>query len=210
MTYTTIYNDPFSRAKAIEPWVFWDNAFTDDELKKVEEYCDEQGTQRGSIFGFGPEKTAEEVEKFRTSDIGFHSRNADTSWIFDRLNFVIQSANEMFFNYHLNGYSFFQYTTYKAEEKGRYDWHMDMAVGQSSRENTEPHPRKLSVTLLLNDDFEGGEFQINLSKEDQPETIKIPKGRAVLFPSYVLHRVTPVTKGIRKSLVVWTLGPKFV
>jgi PKHD-type hydroxylase len=207
MSYTTIYNDPFSRAKAIEPWAFWDNAFTTEELKKIEDYCDEQGTKRGTLFG---KQDIDDVEKHRTSNVGFHDRNTDTAWIFDRLNFVIQSANEMFFNYHLNGYSFFQYTTYNAEELGRYDWHMDIALAGGSRVNNDPQPRKLSLTLMLNDDFEGGNFQINVSKEENSETIDVPKGRAILFPSFILHRVTPVTKGVRKSLVIWTLGPKFV
>ena len=62
------------------------------------------------------------------------------------------------------------------------------------------------MTLLLNDDFEGGDFEINLS---QPEKIDVRKGRAIFFPSHILHRVTPVTKGTRKSLVIWVEGPRW-
>jgi PKHD-type hydroxylase len=210
MTYTTIYNDPYTRGKVVHPWIYWDQTFAEDEIAKIVEYCDNHETKRGSTFSHDADKNLEEVERFRTSNIAFHSRTPETAWIFDRLNFVIQSANEMFFNYHLNGYSFFQYTTYDAKEKGRYDWHMDMCLGEQSRNMLDIEPRKLSLTLLLNDDFEGGEFQINLGKEEEAQTIDIPKGRLIMFPSYILHRVKPITKGIRKSLVVWVIGPKFV
>jgi PKHD-type hydroxylase len=82
---------------------------------------------------------------------------------------------------------------------------MDQALGR----NFDTHTRKLSVVVALNDGFEGGQFQINTNGEHNPETIPLPKGRLVVFPSYILHRVTPVTKGVRHSLVVWVVGPKF-
>lgn len=72
--------------------------------------------------------------------------------------------------------------------------------------------RKLSMTVVLNDDYEGGEFQFaTYSKEKcMIQTPEINKtGSIVVFPSDMEHRVTPVTKGIRYSLVVWFLGPPF-
>jgi PKHD-type hydroxylase len=80
----------------------------------------------------------------------------------------------------------------------------------SKKYGLDAEPRKLSLTLLLNDDFEGGEFQVNDGKEEMAITVPMNKGRVVLFPSFMIHRVKPVTKGVRKSLVVWVLGPKFV
>jgi PKHD-type hydroxylase len=74
-------------------------------------------------------------------------------------------------------------------------------------------PRKLSIAMLLNtpgEDFEGGEFQINGWRENKPINIDIRKGRIIAFPSFMIHRVCPVTKGVRKSLVIWVSGPKFV
>jgi len=59
------------------------------------------------------------------------------------------------------------------------------------------------------DEYEGGEFQINNSDEKDAETIPTKKGRMILFPSFMIHRVAPVTKGKRKSVVVWVTGPKF-
>lgn len=202
MTYTTIYNNPWQRSQITFPYVTWDNGFTNEELDAIVKYCDEAGTDLGTTFG---SKSREEIEKHRVSNVKFHDRNENTAWIFDKLNFIIQAANEQFYNFHLNGYSQFQYTTY--DQNGRYDWHTDMSFGQKFGEDAEP--RKLSLTLLLNEDFEGGQFQINNGKEETPIDVEMHKGRVVLFPSFMIHRVAPVTKGIRKSLVVWTLGPKF-
>lgn len=203
MTYTTIYNNPWQRSQITFPYVTWDGAFTDEELKAIVDYCDSSGTEQGVTFGA---QSKEDIEKHRVSNVKFHERNENTAWIFDKLNFIIQAANEQFYNFHLNGYDSFQYTTY--DSNGRYDWHTDMTFGEKFGNDAEP--RKLSLSLALNDDFEGGEFQINNGKEETPLIVPMHKGRAVLFPSFMIHRVTPVTKGNRKSLVVWCLGPKFI
>jgi PKHD-type hydroxylase len=205
MKYNSIFNDPWTRTKITYPWVYWDNGFTDEEIQKIIAYCEEQGTVMGVTFG---SENEEDIKKHRVSNVKFHNRNPDTEWIFNRLNVIIQSINEQFYGFDLNGYNSFQYTTYQAEKDGRYDWHTDMEFGTSLSNDLEP--RKLSMTLLLNDDFEGGEFQIKKGKEEDAETIPVPKGRAIFFPSFMIHRVKPVTKGIRRSLVVWVIGPKFV
>lgn len=200
--YTTIYNDPWTRSQITNGFVTWENAFSEKELENVVEYCDALGTEKGVTFGAG---TDEEIEQNRVSNVKFHYRNSETAWMFDKLNLVIQAANEQFYNFHLNGYQTFQYTTY--DSTGRYDWHTDMSFGQKFGNDAEP--RKLSLSLLLNDDFEGGEFQVNQGKEENAVTVPMRKGSIVLFPSFMIHRVTPITKGNRKSLVVWVLGPKF-
>jgi len=207
MTYATIYNDPWRRSVITETWTYWDNGFTNEELKRIEDYCDSQGTELGTTGGAGSESTPETVGQHRVSDVKFHHRNAETSWFFDKINHYVQATNESYYNFNLNGFSTFQYTTYTAEQQGRYDWHTDMIF--SSHYRDEFQTRKLSITLLLNDDFEGGEFQINIGKESNPTIVPVPKGRAIFFPSFLLHRVTSITKGIRKSIVVWVLGPKF-
>ena len=72
--------------------------------------------------------------------------------------------------------------------------------------------RKVSMSLLMNDEFEGGELDIEIYKpgtEPRYDTIKLPKGSAVFFQSDRWHRVRPVTKGIRKSLVAWFYGPPY-
>lgn len=204
MKYTTIYNDPYARAKYMEPWVYWDDAFTDEELERIVLYCESFDLEQGTLLDT---KVKEEVEKHRVSDVRFHERNPENAWIFDRLNFAIQAVNEKFYNFDLNGYSKFQYTTYDSEKNGHYDWHMDTSVGRTPIDDIEM--RKLSLTLLLNDTFKGGEFCINLGSEKNADFPPMKKGRIILFPSFMNHRVQPVTMGTRRSLVVWVLGPKF-
>jgi|TARA_B110000977_G_C10777652_1_gene377276 predicted 2-oxoglutarate/Fe(II)-dependent dioxygenase YbiX len=97
-----------------------------------------------------------------------------------------------------------QYTHYGVGDK--YDWHVDQIIDDEDNENC----RKLSFTLLLNDDFEGGNLDIECGSPGNPErvkTIELQKGDIVFFPSYLWHRVTPVTSGERHSLVGWIQGP---
>ena len=94
-----------------------------------------------------------------------------------------------------------QFTHYL--EGGFYEWHMDNdVVGKH-----QPPVRKISMTLLLSDPntFEGGELEF-MSKG---KTAKLKQGQAIFFASWLQHRVKPVTKGERKSLVMWFGGPPF-
>jgi PKHD-type hydroxylase len=93
-----------------------------------------------------------------------------------------------------------QYTVYEESVNGHYDWHIDMGPEKASR--------KLSLVCQLSDpsEYEGGELQINTGEILIPEK---EKGTVIIFPSYLLHRVTPVTKGTRRSLVLWIEGPAF-
>ena len=96
---------------------------------------------------------------------------------------------------------FAQYTEYS--EGGFYDWHMDSDIVGIN----EPPVRKISMTCLLSheSEFEGGGLE--LMTEGQ---IARPKqGQAIFFASFIRHRVIPITKGVRKSLVMWFGGPSF-
>ena len=94
-----------------------------------------------------------------------------------------------------------QYTEYP--EGGFYDWHVD----NYDNCQHEPPVRKISMTCLLSpeNEFEGGDLE--LIKEGQ--AIKLKQGQAAFFASFIRHRVAPVTKGVRRSLVMWFGGPPF-
>jgi len=79
-----------------------------------------------------------------------------------------------------------------------YDWHIDVAPPVNETQ------RKLSVSILLNDNFEGGEFDFDLEKDVLKKV-----GSVLVFPSFVRHRVRPVTKGTRYTAVNWIVGDKF-
>jgi len=94
-----------------------------------------------------------------------------------------------------------QYTHYPVG--GFYNWHTDNdIVGKN-----EPPVRKISMTLLLSppNEFEGGDLELM----DQGKTAKLKQGGAIFFASFIRHRVKPVTRGERKSLVMWFGGPSF-
>jgi PKHD-type hydroxylase len=96
-----------------------------------------------------------------------------------------------------------QYTAYSAERGGHCDWHDDQ------HDSPGALPRKLSLVLLLSDEtaYEGGDFE-SFDRGPRPIGVRT-KGALIVFPSFLSHRVTPVTKGYRQSLVAWITGPKF-
>ena len=91
---------------------------------------------------------------------------------------------------------------YKSADKGHYDWHIDAGAPNNGIQ------RKLSISILLSNpsEFEGGELQF---KEIEDQKILTKQGSIVVFPSFIEHRVTPVTKGDRYSAVTWAHGPSF-
>ena len=215
-SYKTIYNNPTERMRKFYTWCYWDGAFTDEELDKMCEYFEKTGVERGTTVGPKEGEKGKAIqtpnEDVRTSNVKFHNYgDPETTWIFQRINWVITEINNQYYNFDLNGYDTMQYTTYDGEEKGKYDFHQDTIMGQNLPDNMI-ETRKLSMTMMLNRpgvDFEGGDFQINSGQEKDAETVELTRGRIILFPSFAIHRVAPVTKGTRKSLVVWVLGPKF-
>lgn len=221
MSYTTIMNNPWERNTITYPWVYWDGAFSEEELKKMCDYFAEQGVERGTtVAAKVSEANTGEIkieqtpnESVRKSNVKFHNRNENTAWIYDRFNWVIQQLNEQFYGFDLYGYDTMQYTEYESVENGKYDFHMDTIMGRNVPTDMQTQGlRKLSLTMALNEpgvDFEGGNFQINQGQEADAENVELKKGRIIAFPSWMLHRVAPTTKGKRKSLVIWVLGPKF-
>jgi len=94
-----------------------------------------------------------------------------------------------------------QYTEYPAG--GFYDWHIDSDINCTN----EPPVRKISMTCLLSheSEFEGGGLELMSDGK-----IARPKqGQAIFFASFIRHRVIPITKGTRKSLVMWFGGTPF-
>jgi PKHD-type hydroxylase len=119
--------------------------------------------------------------------------------------------NDWFYGFELTGYASMQYTEYGADN-GHYGWHMDLCMDKDCLPAEMIEPRKLSLSLLLSEqgvDYEGGDFQFNMGTEAGCRTAECRKGCIVAFPSWMIHQVTPVTKGVRKSLVIWVVGPKY-
>lgn len=212
MNYKKLTNNTYERSIKTYEYVWWNNAFTDEELKKIELTCEQEELEDSTTIG---STNKEQVEQVRKSKVKFFSKNCSTDWIFERFNNIITDLNETYYNFDLNGYDSFQYTFYDSNVKGKYDWHMDTTLGNSidlmGPNNKET--RKLSMIMLLSEpnvDFCGGEFQLYTGGDfDKSITPDMKKGTIICFPSFLIHRVKPVILGVRKSIVIWVTGPKF-
>jgi PKHD-type hydroxylase len=187
------------------PYVFWDNFFTDIELDSIEKYCAEiNELETGKVYDH---KGGDAVSEVRKSQIKFFNKEENNKWIFEKLNLITEHINGQFFNYDLIGYDYIQYTEYN--KKGDfYGFHTDMILGDEL-EIGMVLPRKLSFSLILSDTstYKGGDFEVDIGGKIQIAEQK--RGRILAFPSFVKHQVTPIKKGIRKSVVWWAVGPKF-
>jgi PKHD-type hydroxylase len=115
----------------------------------------------------------------------------------------IEMANQSAeWGYSLGSQEQTQIGRYKSADEGYYDWHMDAGVPQNGIQ------RKLSISILLNDpsEFEGGILQF---KGMEDRNLLDKQGTIIVFPSFIEHKVTPVTKGVRYTAVTWASGPSF-
>ena len=149
-----------------------------------------------------------ELEKKRKSNVVW----MNPVWIYRELHPLVYEANtNAGWNYHWDWSESCQFTKYDGNKKQHYDWHTDAGT----RINQNGKIRKLSMTVALVDgsEYEGGDFEINMSTPDR-ENIHVVKeakikGSVTIFPSFVWHRVKPVTAGTRYSLVNWHQGRPF-
>ncbi|GKY88399.1 2OG-Fe(II) oxygenase [Sinisalibacter aestuarii] len=124
-------------------------------------------------------------------------------WVTDRLIDLVRKANHQF-HFDLDALRESpQVARYDAAREGHFDWHSDIGEGAVAAR------RKLTFVVQLSDPeaYEGGALELRPSLATT--TADRAQGSAVAFPSFVLHRVTPVTKGTRHSLTIWAHGPAF-
>jgi PKHD-type hydroxylase len=139
------------------------------------------------------------------------NRSSNVAWIGDQdllsmlLRMVKKINKDARWNLNITGVEAVQYGIYGKGDF--YDWHVDQ----------HPRPvrgvvRKISMTLFLNDDYEGGDFDLEIYRPDADpryKTFKLKSGSAIFFQGDQWHRVRPVTSGLRKSLVAWFYGPPY-
>ena len=156
-----------------------------------------------------------DLKKKRDSNIVW----LDDRWIYKEIQPIIHQANKLAgWNFDFDWSESCQFTKYKLNQF--YDWHCDSwdaPYNDPNKPNIHGKIRKLSVTCSLSDpkDYKGGELEFDFRNmdPDKPTVRKCaeikPRGSIVVFPSHVWHRVKPVTKGTRYSLVIWNLGYPF-
>jgi len=154
-----------------------------------------------------------DMKRKRDSDVVW----MDDAWIYKELQPFVNLANEHAgWNFNWERSECCQFTKYKLNQY--YDWHCDSYSLPYTEGSSKGMIRKLSMTCQLTDgsEYEGGELEFDFrqydphmrdeSKHLQKATEILPKGSIVVFPSFVWHRVKPVTKGTRYSLVMWSTG----
>ncbi len=116
-----------------------------------------------------------------------------------------QEANRLAFGLNVEKVGSVQFTEYSASQAAHYDWHHDVDWSANTA-----YDRKISVVLQLSDPstYEGGDFQFREVESPNSDQLRT-KGTILCFPSVLQHRVSPVTKGTRYSLVTWFEGPRW-
>jgi PKHD-type hydroxylase len=183
------------------PVAYWDSFLTQQDVDTILSLPQWHDCEPGQIG-----KTNDGIidTNIRNSGIVWFTPCEKTNHIWLKITNAIAEVNNQFFHFDLKGcYEPAQLSIYRAKDKEHYGWHVDHGMDTLT-------PRKLSMSLLLSDtnEFKGGELEVKTINDD-PLTLDQRQGRAWFFPSYTLHRVTPVTKGVRRSLVLWVGGPPF-
>ena len=173
--------------------------FTPDQCRQVIECGRRQKPQKAQVGGKKPGGGVDTKKRVTTiSWIPFDEMKE----MYNDINNFIQKANRNHFGFEDIGITEqAQFTEYP--ESGFYEWHMDNDVNMQH----EPPVRKISMTLLLSPEsqFEGGELELMA----KGKRTKMKQGHAILFASFLNHRVAPVTRGVRQSLVMWFGGTPF-
>ena len=177
-----------------ELFQIWPASLTDEQINDIIESAQRQPEQDATIFA-----SPEIVSKTRVSAIRWLSEQ----WLQDLLWQYVSKANVDVFNIEVGNKAEMQFTEYNSKQRGHYDWHHD--VHWNGQADTD---RKLSVTIQLSDtsEYEGGDFEFDEVKTTADFR---PKGTVLVFPSYLRHRVLPLTSGTRYSLVAWFFGPRW-
>lgn len=178
-------------------FIYFDQLFLPHEIERINALWSDSESVGAVMSSGGPEYKQE----LRKSDVHFIHHNEDSRWIYDKLAGVVLQCNAQYFGFDLSGFEeSLQLAKYGVDDY--FQWHMDFGPNEISH-------RKLSVTVQLTDpdEYEGGDllFRINDREEKAPRT----RGTVVVFPSFIHHKVTSVTRGQRRSIVAWAAGRPF-
>jgi PKHD-type hydroxylase len=181
-------------------WEVWPSALTAVECDSIIERAALYNDQSATV-GFSSATRSD--ESYRSSTIRWLDVGTESDLV-DRLMHFVNSSNRTNFGVEIVAPYDLQFTEYHGARKGKYDWHQDVWL-----ESTRAYDRKLSIVVQLSEpgDYEGGAFEF--FGLQHPGATFAPRGSLLIFPSFLQHRVLPVTGGIRRSLVSWVEGPRW-
>ena len=177
-----------------------ENTFTSVECARIMDYSKKLYPIKSTVGDGDNNKYDPSIRAVDTYNIEY---NEESAWIFKKIAAAVGKANAEYYRYDLYGITHaLQLLHYKATENGHYDWHIDCGNGASAT-------RKISVSVPLTrrDAYVGGKLIINNNGSEV--TAVDEQGSISMFPSYLLHQVTPVTAGERWVIVIWINGPRF-
>lgn len=203
-TFEQPENDP-------QQWYWFKEGLSQEEVNRIIQLASELPIHRATTIGNdGVAREGNDPNGIRSSMVKWIPQNQDWDWLYKKLVGFAEEANNNLWKFDLHSApEQIQYTEYYAHENGHYDWHQDIGPGPA------PSRRKVSITIQLSDsdEYEGGELQItsggDASNDWGAQTCPRGRGVAVLFPSYMMHRVSTVKKGTRRSLVLWVGGSHY-
>ena len=172
-------------------------AFTKEECHKIIALADNMYSSKATIGTEGVGIVDSSIRSVNRFEIALD--DSSNRWIFDRIANAVAEANAKYFKFDLLGMIHgIELLQYKAEENGHYDWHVDIGLEAAST-------RKISVSIPLTsrEEYLGGQLELN-----NGALVKCidEQGSITMFPSYTLHRVSPVTQGERWVMVIWIHG----
>ena len=150
----------------------------------------------------GPLGAGNTNPEVRRSQVVFLGMEAKYQWLYQRVWAAAGECNRLFFGVDISGIEAnIQLARYDSSDRGFYDWHTDFAGMRPLR--------KISISIQLSrpEDYAGGDLELLVS--GQPQKLEKARGTFIAFPSFVVHRVTPVTRGTRWSLVAWIVGARW-
>lgn len=185
----------------LQNYYYFNDGFSNEELDKIYKDVAFIPFQKAGVA------SNNEDSSVRVSHIKWVPATEEWSWLYDKLIGMITEANNSLWNFNLHGaLDAIQYTEYHASENGHYGWHQDIGPDVLST-------RKISVTVQLSDpsEYDGGDLEY-FQGGDINDAIKVAKhkGLVFIFPSFMMHRVTPVTRGTRRSFVLWVGGEHYM
>lgn len=172
--------------------------FSEDEINRIIFTGKQSNGNLGTVFSNGDYVVDSEV---RRSKVSWLKPNSFNSWLYEKLTRIICGVNDSNWEYDIRSIQTLQFGEYHSEYKGYYKPHLDAFLGN----NVTVTQRKLSFSVQLSHPtYQGGDLFLNGGSDIAPKD----RGSITIFPSHTLHEVTPVTKGIRYSLVGWVIGDK--
>lgn len=180
----------------LEPMIT-EHAFSPEDCARILEQFTPDQWNVGTVFSTTDSVEPSEVLEARHGKNYLLEHTPETRWLFQRLLALTLAANKQIYQFDVSHFDAVQLAKY--EEGDFYDWHTDIGPALSGN-------RKLSMTVQLSaeEDYDGGDLVLDFSRENYHASRKL--GSATVFPSFMKHKVEPVTKGTRYSIVVWVSG----